>query len=199
MHALAQLEDERVDELVGVARAEHEVDEVERRGVGGGPGRPAELATVAVGAVLRMHVVDVGIDVLILVAGLERVAAADPRVVEARVDDERILELRVAALPAPRRPAADRLLRQAAGKDRVGRQPGDPVGLEHVRAAGAERGLPRLGARDADAHFEQRASAERARHARRHLLVQDVRRTRSTGCSSRPGSAAARSCSHRDC
>ena len=75
MHALAQLEDEGVDELVGVARADQEVDEIERRRVGDRAGGPAELAAVAVGAVLRVHVVDVGVDVLILVAGLERVAA----------------------------------------------------------------------------------------------------------------------------
>ena len=174
MHPLAELEDKRIDELVGIARADQEVDQVERRRVGRRAGRPAELPAVPVRAVLRVHVVDIRIDVLILVAGLERVAAADPRVVQARVDDERVLELGVAALPAPCRPAADRLLRQAAGKHRVGRQPRDAVGLEHVRAAGAECGLARLGARDADADLEQRRQSERPRHATRDLLVQDV-------------------------
>ena len=108
MHPLAQMEDERVDQLVGAARAQQEVGEVVGRGVGRGAGRPAELAAVGVGAVLRMDVVDVGVDALVFVAGLKRVAAADPRVVDARVDDERILELRIAVLAAPRRPAADR-------------------------------------------------------------------------------------------
>ena len=92
------------------------VDEVEGGGVGRGAGRPAELAAVSVGAILRVDVIDIGIDVLIFVAGLQRVLPAHPRVVEARIDDERVLELRVAALAAPRGPAADRLLRQPAGE-----------------------------------------------------------------------------------
>ena len=61
------------------------------------------------------------------------------------------------------RPAGDPLLGQAAGEARIGRQAGDAVRLEHRRAADAGRLLAGLGARHAEADFEQRASASACR------------------------------------
>ncbi len=84
VHALAQVGDERVDQRVGVARAEHEVGQVVGRRIRGGAGGAAELPAVGVAAVLRVEVVDLRVDRLVLVAGLEALAAADPRVVDAR-------------------------------------------------------------------------------------------------------------------
>ena len=121
-----------------------------------------------------MDVVDVGVDVLVLVAGLHRVRAEDRRVVDAPVLDERILELRIAVLPTPRRPAGHRLLGEAARELFFGRQPGDAVALEHVRGAGAERGLAGLGPGQAEPHFEQGAARERPRDAERQLLVEHL-------------------------
>ena len=62
-----------------------------------------------------------------------------------------------------RRPAGDALLGQAAGERGSVGQAGDAVQLEHRRSADAGRLLAGLGARDAEPHFEQRASASACR------------------------------------
>ena len=121
VHPLAEVGEKRRDDRVRAAQAEHEVREVVGRRIRGGAGGSRELPAVAVAAVLRVEIVDLRVDRLVLVAGLEALAAPDPRVVDARVEDRRILELGIAVLAAPGRPARDPLLRQPAGEALVGR------------------------------------------------------------------------------
>ena len=172
VHALTQLEHERTDELVAAARAHQEVGEVVGRRIRRRARRTRELAAIGVVAVLRMHVIDRGVDRLILVAGLQRVTAENPRVVRADVGGGRILELRIAALTANRRPAGDVLLRRAAAEIRIARQPRDAIQLQHVGTARAERRLARFGLRHADADFEQRFGRHLLREAGGILLVE---------------------------
>ena len=68
-----------------------------------GARRPRELAGVGVEAVQRVHVLHLDVDVLELVAGLERLPAHQPRVVDLRVPDRRVLPLRVGGLAAEAR------------------------------------------------------------------------------------------------
>src|SRR5581483_3725138 len=101
--------------------------------------RAAELARIDVLAVLRVEVFDHGIDVLILVAGLEAVTPKEERVIDARVDDGRVLVLRVAVLPAQALVTADALRIEPARDARVGGQPRNAVKSLHVRPAQSGR------------------------------------------------------------
>src|SRR5262249_13023311 len=100
MHALAIIQQGCIVQVVGAAGAEEEVGEVvaniTRRHTGG----PAERPRILIFAVLRMKVIDLRVNALILVAGLKTVSADKESVVDARIDDGRVLVLRVAALPS---------------------------------------------------------------------------------------------------
>ena len=194
VHPLAEVGDERVDDRVAVAQPEHEVGEVVGRRVGCRRRRAAELPAVGVAPVLRIEVVDLRVDRLVLVAGLEALTAANPRVVDARIEHRRILELRIAVLPAPRRPAGDALLGQAAREPRIGREAGDAVEIEHRRAADAGRLLAGLGARDAEPDIQQRGRRHGEGEAGHALLVLHVHEGVARAARSRRESAAARSC-----
>lgn len=174
MHALPQVEHGRIHELVAAARSHEEVGQVVGRRIGRGAGGTAELPGVRICAVLRVYVVDFGVDGLVLVSRLQRMRAGEPRVVETCIDRQRVLILRIAALPAPGRPAAHALLRQPAGKHGIGRQAGDAIAVEHVGTAGAERALAGVSARQPEPQFEQRPGRKRVRDTQRQLLVEHV-------------------------
>src|SRR4026207_1949770 len=87
-------------------------------------------AVVGAPAVHRIDVLHFGVDLLELVAALERVRARRPRVVDLRVVDRRILPLRVGLLTSEVRVAGDQLCRQPAGDPLVRRQARDPELIE---------------------------------------------------------------------
>ena len=135
------LRDEDAAERVLRAQAEHEVGEVVEV-VGRRAGRPRELAGVGVAAVERVDVLHFDVDLLELVAGLERLAPHQPRVVHLRIPHRRVLPLRVRRLAAEIRIAGDALRRQAAGDARIGRQPGRCRSVERARDPSAGGFLP---------------------------------------------------------
>ncbi len=136
--------------------------------------RTAELPGVGVAAVERVHVLHLGLDVLELVAGFERVPAENEGVVEFRVEDLRVLPLGVGGLAAKIGVAVDQLRRQAAGDPRVGRQPGDAVAGERGLRAERRRILAAHGARPAEPAFQQRRARLHPGEAGHALLVGDV-------------------------
>ena len=109
VHVLLQVGNQQVAQRVGRAQAEHEVGEVVEIAGRRGLGRAGETAGVLVAAVERVDVLHLGEHVLVLVAGLERVRASEPRVVDLRVEDRRVLPLRVGRLPAEVGIAGDEL------------------------------------------------------------------------------------------
>ena len=142
---------------------------------GADAGRPAELPVVGVAAVERVHVLHFGVDALELVAGLERMRARRPGVVDLRVVDRRVLPLRIRRLAAEVRVAGDELRRQAAGDARIGRAaPAGRTDPERAAAAERRRILARLRPRIAEPHFEQRLGRRRPRRAEHELAVARV-------------------------
>src|SRR5581483_11680275 len=109
-----------------------------------GAGRPRELPGVGVETVQRVDVHHLDVDVLVFVAGLERLTPGEPRVVDLGVVERRVLPLRVRRLAAELRVPRDALRREAAGDPRIARQPGEPEGVLRARRAEAGRVLPRL-------------------------------------------------------
>ena len=138
VHVLTEIRDEHVAERVLRAETQHEVGEVvevaRRRGRG-----TRERARVHVEAVQRVHVLHFGVDALEFVAGLDRLASHERRVVHLRIEDRRVLPLRVRGLAAEPCVARDGLRRQSAGDARVARQPGDAVLVERARRAQRRR------------------------------------------------------------
>ena len=122
----------------------------------------------------RIGVLHVGIDAQIFVAGLQTVAAQRRRVIEARIDRERILELRVGRLAAQLRKARDGLRRQTARDRAVIGQTGDAIKFAHARPARERRTLAAFDFRHAQAHFKRRTIAERISRAEDELLIQHV-------------------------
>src|SRR6185295_8089998 len=104
---------------------------------------------VVVLSVDRIEVVDGGVDPLVLVAKLQAMGSDHLRVVDLRIDDERILELRIAWLAAKLGIASDVLRVQRTNDCRVGREPGDSGRLQNSRRTRADRRLSAFGPGDA--------------------------------------------------
>ena len=174
VRALAHLGDDEAGELVLRARPEVEVGEVVQV-VRRGPGRAAELAAVGVQAVERIGVLHLGVDGQVLVTDLEAVPPEDRRQGQARVDVERVLELRVGGLAPELRVAVDRLRRQSTRERGVVLgQPGDAVQLEHARPADGGWLLAGLGPRDAEAAVQDGVGIEDVGGARDELPRLDL-------------------------
>ena len=138
------------------AEAEHEVGDGEHlllQRSGGGTGGTGEHAGVVIHAVFGVEVLDLGVDHLILDAGLQGVAADKVRVIDLGIDDQRILVLRVTRLASELAQSAIHVEGvEAAGEVLVRGQSGDVVdaGID-VEVNGA---LAAIGEADADAHFQ---------------------------------------------
>ena len=139
-----------------------------------GARRRAELAAVAILPVLRAEIENLGVDVLILVAQLERMLGEHVGVVDLRIEHRRILELRRAAAPSQVQVSADRLRIQTAADRRVGGQSGNAVGFQHVGHTQLNRPLTARGLGVSHAEFKQRGGAQGVGHAAGDLLVDDV-------------------------
>ncbi len=141
-----------------------------------GARRAAELSGVGIAAVERVDVLHFGQHALEFIAGLERVPALQPCVVDLRIEHRRVLPLRVGRLSAEIRVAGDQLRRQARGHARIGRQAGDAVDVFGAAFAVVEREriLSCLRGRPAEARFEQRRPRRHIRQSARELLVRDV-------------------------
>ena len=91
------------------AQAEQEIAEIV----------PAEFAGIAVAAIERVDVHDLGENALVLVTDLERVAAEDARVIDLGIVNGRILPLGISRLAAEVGVTAGEFRRQAARDARV--------------------------------------------------------------------------------
>ena len=152
MHSLAVFDDQRVGDTVGAARSEQEVGDVvvaARSSAGG----TAELAGVVVLAVFGVEVFNVRVDGLVFVSEFQAVTPLDKRIVQTRVDDQRVLMLRIAVLPAHTGEAADILRVEAAAHPRAVRDSGDSVSGQHSGSAKFDRGLAGFGAGNAEPEF----------------------------------------------
>ena len=137
VHAASHLRDEQAGQLIFGARAEIEVGEIVgsrvrsylRRSAGRGRrrGNAAKCAAIDVATVKRIHVLHFGVNHLQLVPGLQRVAAAYGGEYELRIDQERILPLRVGRLTSQCSESRDLLPGKTAGDARIAWQAGDAV------------------------------------------------------------------------
>lgn len=109
---------------------------------------------------------------LVLVAGLEGVAADDPGEVDLGVEQGGILELRIGGLTAEgAKASADGGGGNAAGDSGIGRKTGE---AEAGILADGERELAGLGAREAKAGIEQLVGSNDAGPADGDLLIQNA-------------------------
>src|ERR1044071_7182567 len=148
MHPLAVQDHGAVSNAVLRARAEKKVGEVIEV-VRAAPRRPAELTVVSILAVLRMEILDVGVDGLVLVSDLEAVPRQDFGIIHPRVKDQRILMLRVAVLASERSVTADRLRIESSGDRGIFGNARDAIARQHARRAEIDRRFAGLRARDA--------------------------------------------------
>ncbi len=138
MHVLLQVSDEQGAQSVLGAKAEQKISEVVA----------AEFAGVTVAPIQRIHIHHLGLDALVFVTDLERMPAHNPRVVDLRVEQRRILPLRIGRLAPEVGVPAGELGRQAAGDARIGREPGNSVQLQRIRQTQRRWVLAGLGARN---------------------------------------------------
>src|SRR5262249_23369159 len=104
----------------------------------------------------------------------QRVAADELADVDLGIDDEGILELRIAALPTELGEAVHALRIQGALHARIGGQAGDAVGFEQALVAQAEGALATFGPGDAQAGLDGGGGVDRPRDAGVDLPVQDA-------------------------
>src|SRR5258708_4136482 len=129
-------------------------------------------AVIGVLPISRFEVIDRGVDGLIFVPHLVSVASTNQGVVDLRVEDVRILVLRIAALIAELREAGNTLHVEAADHGRIGRQARDAG--HQTRKAPAVRALTAVGARKGKARIQNRVLVERVSATAGNLLVEDV-------------------------
>src|SRR5262245_41551108 len=115
MQSLAQIDDQQVGQLVLRTQPEYKIGKIVKIVVGSGGRRFCELAAVSIQTHQRVGVLHVRVDGQVFITGLQTVPPEREGIVDARVDVERILELRVSRLASELREAIDGLSRQAAG------------------------------------------------------------------------------------
>ena len=102
-------EEERLWLNTSIVKAEQEIAEIV----------PAEFAGIAIAAIERVDVHDLGENALVLVTDLERVSAEDARVIDLGIVNGRILPLGISRLTAEVGVTAGEFRRQAARDARV--------------------------------------------------------------------------------
>src|SRR5215203_5231252 len=176
VHLLTQVRDEDIADRELTAEAEHEIGEVVQR-IRDRAVWVGNLARVGVPAVERVDVLHFSVDVLELVAGLERMASGNEGVVQLRVEHLWILPLRIGRLAAEVREWSNGLRWQASRDPGIGRQSGDAVLRERVWRAERQGTLAGDGPRPAKAAFDQRRVGPGPGEAGDELLVGDVGQT----------------------
>ncbi len=173
VHVASKVGDEHAAERVLRPQPEHEIGkivEIARRGAGGA----AELAVVGIASVERVDVLDLGVDLLELVAALERVRLHRPGIVHLRVVDRRVLPLRVGRLAAEVGVSRNHLRRQTAGDARIGRKARQAELVERARRSECRGVLASLGPRVAESDFEERRRVRDPGRADHELAVARV-------------------------
>src|SRR6185437_4952541 len=117
-------------------------------------------------------VIDRREDRLIFISHLEAVAAAQQRVINLGVEDVRVLKLRVAALVAELRVAADALDVQTANDGRIGGESRDTC--HQAGHALSVRALAAVGAGEGETGIEDGVLSKRVSDTTGDLLVEDV-------------------------
>ena len=158
MHVPAKVGHEHAAERILRAQPEHEVCEVVEI-VRGRACRSRELPVVGVAPVEGVDVLNLRVDLLELVAALERMRVHRPGIVHLRIVDRRILPLRIGRLPAEVRVSRDELRREAASDAVVRGQAGQAEFIERACRTERRRVLPRLGPRVTEPHLEERRRA----------------------------------------
>src|SRR5258708_7776491 len=113
-------------------------------------------------------------DVLILIAELQAVSAAQPRVVDLWIDDVRILYIRTRRLTSEAAEVVHPLRIQAARDPGIGRNIGNPRLRKQTRLPDRRRRLAAVHPIESNPGIDQHAAARRIRHTGSNLLIEDI-------------------------
>ena len=171
LHPLPQFGHQQIGYGDLARRAEHEIGQIVN-GRGSGAFGTAERAGVGVQTVKRIRVLILRVDNLKFVPRLQRMPRGDLGKADARVENGRILPLRIGGEPPELGEAANRLGIQTTIHARIGGIARNPVGRQQIGASAQHRSLPTPHPRHAESRLQNARRTQHERIGSRHALIE---------------------------